>query len=343
MRITIRQLQVFEAVARYESYTRAAEAIYLTQPAVSMQIRQLEEVVGLPLFEVYGKQVRLSDAGREMLGYARQILRLLEEAEEAVSAIKGGQRGHLSISVATTANHFVTRLLAAFSAQYPDVTFSLDVANRRTLLDQLATHTADLIIMGQPPETPGLAGEAFLENPLVVVAVAGHPLLKRRKVLSPEALRGQTFVVREQGSGTRTAMERFFAEHSISLETPMEFTSNETIKHAVEAGLGLGLVSRHTIRNELELGVLKILPVEGMPLKRSWYLVRRADRQPSRVAALFRDFILSHAEEVACQTESEASARKRANKAKVKASGISEPSSASRKKAAGTPPSAASA
>jgi DNA-binding transcriptional LysR family regulator len=338
LRLTPRQIEIFSAVATHLSYTQAAKKLHLTQPAVSMQVRQLEDLIGMPLFERLGRRIALTEAGQELLAYARRVSQLLEEAGDVLEGLQGGVRGHLALSVVTTANHFTTRLLAAFTAEYPDITFSLDVTNRRTLLDQLASHAADLIIMGQPPESPGLAGEAFLENPLVVVASADHPLLKRRGPLTPEELRGQTFVVREQGSGTRTAMERFFAEHGISLETPMEFTSNEAIKHAVEAGLGLGLVSRHTLRNELELGVLKILPVEGMPLKRSWYLVRRADRPLSRVAASFREFVLKYADEVACQADPASNTRKRSSKAETKSTGTSAASSAKRKKAAAAEP-----
>ena len=338
MHLTLRQLSVFECVARHLSFTKAAEELHLSQPAVSMQVRQLEEAAELPLLEKVGKTLHLTEAGREVYNYARSISQQLHELDDVIADLKGLKGGHLRISVASTANSFATRLLSAFTKSLPGTSFSLDVTNRKSLLDQLANNETDLVIMGKPPEEIELHVTPFMDNPLVVIAPLDHPWVGRQKPISLKEIANETFVVREQGSGTRTAMERFFAEHGISLETPMEFTSNEAIKHAVEAGLGLGLVSRHTLRNELELGVLKILPVEGMPLKRSWYLVRRADRPLSRVAASFREFVLKYADEVACQADPASNSRKRSSKAETKSAGTSAASSAKRKKAAAAEP-----
>lgn len=291
MHLTLRQLTVFEAVARHSSYTRAAEELHLSQPAVSMQIRQLEESAGLPLFEKLGKNIHLTEAGREVHHYSQAIGQQLREMEEVIEALKGVQGGHLRISVATTANYFATRLLAAFSRRYPDTTFSLDITNRKTLLDQLAKNETDLVIMGKPPEGLDLDATAFMENPLVIIAPADHALAKQKKI-PLSALRDESFVVRELESGTRIAMERFFEERGVKLNTGMDMTSNSAIKHAVEAGLGLGIVSIHTLELELEAGRLVVLDVDGFPIQRHWYLVMRHGKRLPPVARAFFDFLM---------------------------------------------------
>ncbi len=294
MNVTFRQLRVFEAVARHLSYTQAAHELHLSQPAVSMQIRQLEENVGLPLFEQIGKKIYLTEAGHEMFRYSRSIAEQLEEAEEVIQQLKGVHRGHLDIAVASTANYFATRLLAAFARRYPGTTFSLDVTNRASLLRQLEENARDLVIMGKPPGDMPLVAESFMDNPLVVVAPPDHPLTREPNIPF-ERLARETFVVREAGSGTFIAMERFFEEHGIRLATGMELTSNEAIKQAVEAGLGLGIVSIHTLELELEAGRLAVLDVEHFPILRHWYVVHREGKRLSPVAQTFREFVLGEA------------------------------------------------
>ncbi|MDA1107943.1 MAG: LysR family transcriptional regulator [Proteobacteria bacterium] len=291
---TLRQLRVFEAVARHLSYTRAAQELYLTQPAVSMQIKQLEDSVGLPLFDQLGKRIFLTEAGRELHHYSRTIAEQLAEADAALEEIKGVKRGKLNISVASTANYFAPQLLAIFSKRFSDVTVSLDVTNRETLLRQLATNEKDLVIMGLPPNGQHLIAEPFMDNPLVVIAPPGHPLTHQRKI-PLTALQKETFLVREQGSGTRIAMERFFAQQHIRLTTGMEMNSNEAIKQAVQAGLGLGIVSIHTVALELEVKRLALLDVKSLPIMRHWYIVHREGKRLSPVAQAFKDFILSEA------------------------------------------------
>ncbi len=295
MNLTFRQLKVFEAVARHLSYTQAAQELHLTQPAVSMQVKQLEENVGLPLFDQVGKRVYLTEAGREMHHYCRTIAAQLEEVEAVIGQLKGMRRGHLQISVATTANHFATRLLAAFVKCNEGVTFSLDVTNREKLLGQLADNDCDLAIMGRPPADLGLVAESFMENPLVVVAASGHPLAGRGEV-PLKALQNEVFAVREQGSGTRIAMERFFKERGVQVSFEMEMSSNEAIKQAVEAGLGLGLVSIHTLELELETGRLVILDVEDFPIFRHWYVVYRKGKRLAPIAQAFRQFVHKEAQ-----------------------------------------------
>ncbi|GBE46901.1 HTH-type transcriptional activator CmpR [bacterium BMS3Bbin12] len=294
MHLTLRQLQVFEAVARHRSYTRAARELHLTQPAVSMQIKQLEESLDLPLFEQIGKRIYLTQAGREMDHYARGIARQLADAEAVLEDLKGLKRGHLALAVASTANYFATRLLANFCNRYEDVTFSLDVTNRERLLGHLEQNDTDLVIMGHPPERLPLAAEAFMENPLVLIAPPDHPLVGRRCI--PLArLRQERFLVRERASGTRSAMERFFTERGVTLASGMEMNSNEAIKQAVQAGLGLGIVSLHTLALELHSGVLTTLDAKGFPILRHWYLVHRQGKRLSPMAATFRRFVLDEA------------------------------------------------
>jgi DNA-binding transcriptional LysR family regulator len=296
MNVTFRQLKVFESVARQLSYTQAANELHLTQPAVSMQIKQLEDATGIALFEQLGKKIYLTPAGQEMYHYCRGIEQQMKELENVLEDIKGVKRGHLAISVASTANYFATRLLAAFAKEHAGISFSLDVTNRATLLRQLANNEKDLVIMGQPPEALDLVTEAFMENPLVVIAPPDHGLA-RQPNLNIAQLKNETFVVRESGSGTRIAMERFFSEQGVQLHTGMEMTSNEAIKQAVEAGLGLGIVSIHTLPLELETQRLVILKVKDFPILRHWYVVHRRGKRLSPVAQAFRQFVLERAGE----------------------------------------------
>ncbi len=297
MNVTLRQLKVFDAVARNKSYTRAAKELFLSQPAVSMQIKQLEENLGLPLFEQLGKKIFLTEAGREFYVYSHSISEQLEEADAVLEELKGVRRGRLVVAVASTANYFATRLLAAFSKRYGDITVSLDVTNRKSLLSQLEANQTDLVIMGRPPEEMDLVTESFMENPLVVIAPPDHPLARESNIPLGR-LQQETFVVREQGSGTRIAMERFFSEQGVELTTGMEMSSNEAIKQAVEAGLGLGIVSIHTLELELETQRLAVLDAESFPIMRHWYVVYRRGKRLSPVAQAFRNFVLTEAERV---------------------------------------------
>ncbi len=295
---TLRQLDVFRAVAQNLSFTRAAEQLHLSQPAVSIQVKQLERTLGLPLFEQLGKSLYLTGAGRELLGYARAVIELLEDASVAMDEIKGIQRGKLDISVATTAGSFATRLLAEFSKRFPAITIRLDVTNRKTLLRQLDNNERDLIIMGEPPSEVALQAEAFMANPLVMIAPPDHTLAGRKKI-PINHFASEQFVVREQGSGTRAAIMRCFARHGVAFQTGMEMSSNEAIKQAVQAGLGLGIVSQHTIELELQSGALVMLNVEHFPIQRHWYLVHREGKRLSPVAARFREFVLTEPSAVA--------------------------------------------
>ena len=298
MNLSLRQLRVFEAVARHSSYTRAAEELHLTQPAVSMQVRQLEEGVGLPLFERLGKRIGLTEAGRELYHYSRSINRALQELEEVMESLKGVSRGRLSLAAASTVNYFAPRLLAAFHQRYPGIGLKLDVTNRAQLVRLLEANSVDMVLMGQPPDGVEVESEIFMDNPLVVVAPPGHPLVGMRGI--PLArLATEIFVMREPGSGTRQAMERFFSEHRIPIRHGMQMTRNEAIKQAVRAGLGLSVVSMHTLELELATHKLEVLEVDAFPIHRQWHLVYRRGKRLSPAARAFREFVLSQARTLA--------------------------------------------
>ena len=294
LHLTLRQLKVFESVARHLSYSRAADELHLTQPAVSMQIKQLEDNISLPLFEQLGKRIYLTEAGRELYQYSRLISQQLTDMEVALDELKGMERGKLNISVVTTANYFAPHLLAKFCQRYSGVTVSLAVSNRETVLKQLSDNLIDLAIMGQPPENLDIDSESFMANPLVVIAPPDHPLCQEHNI-PVQRLAKEIFLVRESGSGTRSAMERFFAEHQIKINKGMETDTTEAIKQAVQAGMGLGIMSQHTAELELETKRLKVLDVQGFPIIRFWHVVNRKNKRLSGVAKTFREFLLKEA------------------------------------------------
>jgi len=294
MNITIRQLQIFEAVAQHLSYTRAAEFLFLSQPAVSMQIKQLESEVGMPLFERMGKKLFLTEAGDELLIYARNISQQLVELNDVMDEIRGSERGRLTIAVATTANYFALKLLGEFYQRYSGTNINFDVTNRESLLKHLNENTADMVIMGRPPEGMDVEATSFLDNPLVVIAPKGHSLTKQ-KAIPLSVLQQETFIMRERGSGTRIAMENFFEESGYSISSVMEMSSNEAINQAVEAGLGLGIVSQHTLELELALDRLEVLDVVSFPIMRHWYLVHRKGKRLTSLMSAFKRLVLDDA------------------------------------------------
>lgn len=290
-RLTFRQLQTFEAVARNLSFSRAAEELHMSQPAVSMQVRVLETIAGQALTEQVGKKIFLTEAGRELYLACQAITARLDDLKANLAQLRGAQAGRLDIGVTATVNPVATGILVGFRRKHPGIGIHLDVSNRAAVLDLLASNRIDLAIMGQVPDGLDLAATRFLDNPLVVIAPPGHPLARGARVALAE-LASEPFVVRETGSGTRGAMERFFAARGLALNTSMELSSNEAIKLAVQAGLGLGILSLQTLELELELGRLVVLDVEEFPIMRHWYIVHRADKRLSPVALAFKDFVL---------------------------------------------------
>ena len=259
-----------------------------------MKINQLEDNLGIPLFEQVGKKIYLAEAGCESRNYSRSIAQQLNEIETVLLRRKGMEHGNLKISVASTANYFATQLLASFSQRHPQIKISLDVTNRETLLHQLANNEIDMVIMGQPPAGNDLNAESFMENPLVVIAPPQH-LLTNKSAITLTELQDETFLLRESGSGTRNAMERFFNTHGIAPKTSMTMNSNEAIKQAVQAGLGLGVVSLYTLEMELAIKRLTVLNVVDFPILRHWYVVHREGKRLSTVAAAFKEFLLQEA------------------------------------------------
>jgi len=297
MYMTFRQLNVFETVASHMSFSRAAQDLHLSQPAASMQVKQLEENIGLPLFEQLGKKIFLTEAGKELLHYARSIRLQLEEAETAMDELRGLHRGTLHLTMASTANYFAPQLLAAFHQRYPDAKVQLDVTNRSGLIEAVRNNTTDMAIMGRPPEGQGLVGTPFMDNPLVIIAPPAHPLAKRKRIALSE-LAEEPFIVRELDSGTRIASDRFFAEHGIRMIAGMEMSRSEAIKQAVMAELGLGIVSLHTIEMELALKRLVVLKVEDFPIMRRWHIVYREGKRFAAIPKAFKDFVKAHAAEL---------------------------------------------
>ena len=296
MNITFRQLQVFEAVARHLSFTHAAAELFLTQPAVSMQVKQLENVVGIPLYEQLGKSIHLTEAGKLMLRYSTEIRNQVNEIERELDDLKGTEGGLLQIAVASTVNNFAARLLSEFCQQYPRIRVSFDVTNRATLLKKLEANESDLALMGSPPDEMELIGEPFMDNPLVIIAPPNHPLVGEKDI-PLRKLKDDPLIMREVGSGTRVAMERFFMKKkNFKLISSIEMNSNEAIKRSVEAGLGLGIVSLHTIELEKELDRLKVLDVRSFPIVRQWYIVYRKGKRLSIAAESFKNFVLAKAQ-----------------------------------------------
>ena len=296
MNVTLRQLRVFAEVARRLSFARAAEVLHLTPPAVTMQVKELEAAVGLPLFERSGRQVSLTTGGEYLLVYARRVLSALKDAEDAMARLKHVEAGRLDIGLVSTAKYFVPRLLARFREQHPGIELRLQVsANREQLLALLRGNEIDLAVMGRPPREMASRAEPFAAHPQVFVAPPGHALTRVGSV-APAELEGVPFIVREPGSGTRKHMEDFFEAQRIAPRIAMEMPSNESIKQAVMAGMGLSFLSLHTVGLELRSGLLAIVPVAGTPIVRTWNVVHVAGKTLSPAAEALRYFILEHGE-----------------------------------------------
>jgi DNA-binding transcriptional LysR family regulator len=295
--MTLRQLTLFRAVAQHLSFTRAAAELSLTQPAVSIQIKQLENHIGTPMFEQVGKRIFLTDAGDELYKACGDIFARIEALELSLNELQGSIKGKLKLSVVTTAAYFLPYLLKPFLERYPEVKVRLNVTNRNTLLKRLSDNEDDLVIMGQVPEQLNVTAKEFLESPLVVLAPAEHPLVAQSNIPLAQ-IAEENILVREPGSGTRAAMERCFAAQELELKNNMELGSTEAVKQGVMAGMGISVLSQHTVTLELAAGTMKILDVEGFPLKRHWYIAHLVDKQLSLVARTFLEFVISQADEM---------------------------------------------
>ncbi len=292
---TLHQLKVFEAAARNGSFTRAAEELFLTQPTVSMQVKQLTKAVGLPLFEQVGKRLYLTQAGQELFATCREIFERISQFEMTVADLKGMKQGKLRLAVITTAKYFVPRLLGTFCQLYPGIDIALQVTNHSGIVERLKENLDDLYVMSQLPEHLDISYQPFLENPMVVLAPINHHLAQEKNI-SLQRLSGEQFILREPGSGTRTAMQKLFDEHGVSLKVKLELGSNEAIKQAIAGGLGISVLSRHTVSTEGSQ--LVILDVEHFPIRRYWYMVYPAGKQLSVVARTYFDYLLNVAKQM---------------------------------------------
>ncbi|MBD2343737.1 LysR family transcriptional regulator [Anabaena subtropica] len=297
---TLHQLKVFEAAARHGSFTRAAEELFLTQPTVSMQIKQLTKSVGLPLFEQVGKRLYLTEAGRELFATCRQIFETIAQFEMKVADLKGLKQGQLRLAVITTAKYFVPRLLGPFCQLYPGIDISLQVTNHERILERMISNMDDLYIMSQVPEHLDVTCHPFLDNPLVVVAPANHPLAKEKNI-PIERLSNEPFIMREPGSGTRRTVQKLLEEQGVSVKVKLELGSNEAIKQAIAGGLGISVLSRHTLLSDAP--EFSILDVQHFPIKRTWYMVYPAGKQLSIVARTYYEYLLDAAKKFVGQTE----------------------------------------
>jgi DNA-binding transcriptional LysR family regulator len=295
---TLHQLKVFQAAARHGSFTRAAEELFLTQPTVSMQIKQLTKTVGLPLFEQVGRRLYLTDAGRELFNTCQQVFETLSQFEMTIADLKGLKQGNLRLTVVTTAKYIIPRLLGPFCQRFPGIDVSLSVTNHDLLTERLIENRDDLYILSQTPDHLDVSCCPFLENPLIVMAPSGHPLVKEKNI-TLKRLAQEPFIVREPGSGTRRAVQKMFDEHGLTMKVRLELGSNEAIKQAIAGGLGISVLSRHTLALGGSTEQIQILDVEDFPIMRHWYVIYPNGKQLSVVARTFLDYLLSEGKDIA--------------------------------------------
>lgn len=296
IRATLQQLRLFEAVARLGSFTRAAEAIHLTQPAVSIQIKRLEEGLGISLFEQMGKKVYLTAAGKELYATCREIFERLGAFEGKLDELRGEVAGPLNLAAVTTAKYFLPHYLGAFLRRYPKVLPQLKASNRARITERLEANQDDIYIMATLPEGADIETHPFLRDELVMFAHPKHPLARRKRI-KLEELTEERFIFREPGSGIRMTLERLLAEKGVSIEPYMELGSGEAIKQAVMSGIGIGFLSTFSLRLELESKRLVLLNVEGLPIRRNWYAVHRRGKQLTPAALKFIEFLQTADEE----------------------------------------------
>ncbi|MHB0889058.1 MAG: LysR family transcriptional regulator [Acidithiobacillus sp.] len=295
--VTFRQLQIFMAVVRQRSFSRAAEELFLAQPTISLQIKKLTEAVGMPLLEQFSRDVRPTDAGMDLYHACRELLRIFENLDTQISDRKGLRRGKLRLGVVTTAKYIAPELLAAFGEQYPGIEFTMKVSNRDEIIQRIQNNEDDLYIMGQvPTEEVDVEVVPFALNPLTVIVPRGHSLTELSRPVPLQAIANEPFLIREPGSGTRHAYLRLFTEQGLKPKVAMELSSNEAIKHAVASGLGISILSIHSLALEGLGGPIELLDVEGFPILRKWYLVYPRGWLLSLTAQKFLEFSLAQEE-----------------------------------------------
>jgi len=290
IKATLQQLRLFDAVARHGSYTRAAEAIHLTQPAVSIQIKRLEETLGVALFEQMGKRIYLTAASRELYATCREVFERLGAFEGKLDELRGEIAGPLNLAAVTTAKYFLPHYLGAFLRRYPNVTPQLKVSNRARILERLENNEDDIYVMATLPDRSDIEVHPFLKDELVMFAHPDHPLAKKRRIPVSRLTR-ERLISREAGSGIRMTFERMLRDKGVTIEPYMELGSGEAIKQAVMSGIGIGVLSNLSLRLELESGRLVLLPIEGLPLPRHWYAVHRSTKHLTPTALKFIEFL----------------------------------------------------
>lgn len=291
MNITFRQLRLFLALAETGSVSRAAHECHVTQPTASMQLKEISDSVGVPLYEVISRRVHLTDAGRDLARTARSIADDWAAFEQRIDALKGLTRGKLRVAVVSTAKYFVPRLLGTFCARYPEIDISLEVLNRDGVVQRLRDNLDDLYIMSMPPADIDLEDQVFMPNPLVVIAASSHPLAARRK-LDVKDLSSLRFILRERGSGTRMAIDAHFKRLGFKPDLRLELGSNEAIKEAVAGDLGVSVVSSHALHGQAAEQGVSVLNVKGFPIASHWHVVRQKGKQLSPIAKVFLDHLL---------------------------------------------------
>lgn len=291
-RATLHQLRIFDALAQHMSITRTAEALHLTPPAVSIQVKQLAEAAGQPLVEQVGKKLFLTEAGKVVASACRDMAARMERLDQELAALQGLETGTLGVSILTTAKYFVPQLIGELSTKHPGIEVALFVGNRKAVLDRLSHNQDDLYVLGQPPENLGVVAIPFAPNPLVAIAHPKHPLVGVKRI-TPERLASEPFITRERGSGTRAGSEAFFQKHGATPRIRMELGSHEAIKQIVAARLGISIMAKITVEAEVKRGDLAILDVQGLPLERQWYLVYPEQKVLAPAAQAFKDFLVS--------------------------------------------------
>jgi len=287
---TIKQLYSFEAVIRLGGFTSASKELHITQPAVYMQVQQLQNNIGAKIFNINGKKITPTFIGNKIYETAVKAINVVENSKLEINQSLNPDSGHLQIAVATTANSFVSNLLSKFKKEFPKMTFYMDVTNRHSLLDNLKNHNADIVIMGEPPKNIPLISHAFMKNPLIAIAHPKNELLTKNKVTIKD-LAKETLLTREVGSGTRITIERFTG---LNFNSDIQINSNEAIVEAVQAGLGIGFVSMHSVNLQLKNQIIKQLNVELFPIVRQWHIVHHAEAELSPIARRFKKFVIDN-------------------------------------------------
>ena len=287
---TLKQLYSFEAVVRLGGFTSASKELHITQPAVYMQVQQLQKNIGAKLFNINGKTITATFIGKKIYETAVGAINVVENSKLEIEQNLNPDSGHLQIAVATTANSFVSRLLSRFKKEYPKMTFYIDVTNRQALLDNLKNNNADLVIMGEPPKNIPLISSAFMKNPLIAIAHPDNELLTNKKI-SIKDLNKETLLTREIGSGTRITVEHFTG---LDFNSDIQINSNEAIVEAVQAGLGIGFVSKHSVSLQLKNNIIKQLDVAPFPIIRQWHIVHHAEAELSPIARRFKQFVIEN-------------------------------------------------